>query len=153
MQGWGKRDDVRIVFGKGSPSPNEYRISSLFETNLRHKKGSTMLGKSAGPFKKRQVPGPGAYNLLKNEKFGLIPITVKSRQGFFYDYDLKKKKYTVGMQKYSPKHTLVEMRRFNGVGFGIGERTFGKPNRYPGPGSYNVPGNFDRGLKGKLVLN
>ena len=28
-----------------------------------------------------------------------------------------------------------------------------KNNRYPGPGSYNVPGNFDRGYKGKMTLN
>lgn len=153
MQGFGKRDDVRLVFGKGSPSPDKYQINTCFDFNIKHNKGPTMLGKSSGPRKGRPTPGPGAYELMKPPTFGIIPITVKSRQGFFYDWDLKKKKYTVGMQKYHPIHTLVERRRFNGVGFGIGERNAWKSNGYPGPGSYNVPSIFERGLKGKLVLN
>lgn len=153
MQGFGRRSPVTSVFGKGCPAPDQYQINTCFDFNVRHNKGPTMLGKSADPKKGRPTPGPGAYDLMRSPNYGIIPICVKSRQGFFYDFDLKKKKYTVGMQKYSPKHTLVERRRFNGVGFGIGERNAWKSNGYPGPGTYNVPSIFDRGLKGKLVLN
>ncbi len=58
------------------------------------------------------------------------------------------------MQRYKPKYTLVQMNRFSGISFGIGDRpNLHVVNRFPGPGAYNVPGNFDRGLKGKLPLN
>jgi hypothetical protein len=95
----------------------------------------------------------GAYNLIKAAKFGIIPICIKSRQGFFYDDDLKKKKHIVSMQKYHPKYNLVEINRYKGAGIGIGERLSFSKNKNPGPADYNIPGNFDRGLKGKLALN
>ena len=100
-------------------------------------------------------PGPGAYNsTLNSHTFGNVPIAIKSRQGFFYDDDLKKKKATVSMWKYKPNFNLVERKRFNAITFGIGERPVFYPmNKYPGPGSYRVPGNFDRGYRGKLPLN
>ena len=49
---------------------------------------------------------------------------------------------------------LVQRNRFRGISFGFGDRQPLYPrNGFPGPGSYNIPGNFDRGLKGKLPLN
>ena len=57
------------------------------------------------------------------------------------------------MQRYSPKYNLVEINRFQGAGIGIGERKSFSNNRNPGPAEYNIPGNFDRGLRGKLALN
>ena len=99
-------------------------------------------------------PGPGQYESKDYKSFGNIPILIKSRQLFFYDDDLKKKKYTVSMQRYSPNYKLAERRRFNAISFGIGERpNMHSVNKYPDPGAYNVPGNFDRGFKGKLPLN
>ena len=152
IQGYGKRSNV---FGGNdkTPSAQSYKISSLFEYNIKHNKGYTILGRSLEPSLRRRTPGVGAYNLIKAAKFGMIPITVKSRQGFFYDDDLKKKKHTVSMQKYSPRYNLVEIHRFKGAGIGIGERISFNKNRNPGPADYIIPGNFDRGLKGKLVLN
>ena len=135
------------------PSPHNYIINSLFDYNLKHNKGSTILGKSLEPSSRRFQPGVGAYNLIKAAKFGIIPITIKSRQGFYYDDDLRKKKHTVSMQKYSPRYHLVEINRFKGAGIGIGERMSFSKNRNPGPADYTIPGNFDRGLKGKLALN
>ena len=99
------------------------------------------------------MPGVGAYNLIRAAKFGIIPINLKSRQGFFYDDDLKKKKHTVSMQKYHPRYNLVEINRFKGAGIGIGEKISFSKNTNPGPAEYTIPGNFDRGLKGKLALN
>ena len=86
--------------------------------------------------------------------FGIIPITLKSRHGFFYDDDLKKKRATVSMQRYKPSYKLVQINRFKAITFGIGNRPILHiNNKFPGPGSYKVPGNFDRGYKGKLPLN
>ena len=58
------------------------------------------------------------------------------------------------MQRYKPDYKWVEKRRFNGITFGIGDRPrMYALNNFPGPGSYRVPGNFDRGYRGKLPLN
>ena len=57
------------------------------------------------------------------------------------------------MQKYCPKYNLVEINRFKGAGIGIGERISFSRSRNPGPADYKIPGIFDKGLKGKLVLN
>ena len=110
---------------------------------------------NAGKKNDKYSPGPGTYNSSWNSHtFGNIPIAIKSRQGFFYDDDLKKKKATVSMWRYKPNYNFVERRRFNAITFGIGDRpVFYSQNKYPGPGSYKVPGNFDRGYRGKLPLN
>ena len=57
------------------------------------------------------------------------------------------------MQRYRPIYTSVERNRFSDITFGIGDRFKVYDPKYPGPGSYRVPGCFDRGLKGKLPLN
>ena len=152
-QGYGQRGGQFISKNKFTPSPQTYTINTLFDYNLRHNRGFTMLGKSAESNRRNYTPGVGAYNLIRTAKYGIIPITIKSRQGFFYDDDMKKKKYTVSMQKYHPQYHLVENTRYSGAGIGIGERLSFSKNRNPGPADYHIPGNFDRGLKGKLALN
>ena len=58
------------------------------------------------------------------------------------------------MQRYKPDYKLVQRRRFKAISFGIGERpNMHNTNKYPGPGTYNVSGNFDRGYKGKKIIN
>ena len=152
--GFGQRGGQFISKSKFTPSPLTYNINSLFDYNIKHNRGSTMLGKSLDANRhKRFIPGVGAYNLIKAAKFGIIPITIKSRQGFFYDDDMKKKKHTVSMQRYHPQYHLVQSTRYMGAGIGIGERLSFSKNRNPGPADYHIPGNFDRGLKGKLALN
>ena len=153
--GYGTRGQFWVPFGKGDPSPDTYKIKSLFEINLMHKKGRS-FGEKFNYIKSddKYKPGPGAYKIKNIKKYGNIPIVIKSRIGFFYDDELKKKKATVSMQKYSPKYTLVQMNRFSGISFGIGNRpNLHVVNRFPGPGAYKVPGNFDRGYRGKLPLN
>ena len=155
IQGYGTRKDFYIPLGKGVPSPNAYSLLSIFDSNIRKK-----IGKSLGArlnysnWDEMHKPGPGAYESKNPKKFGNIPILLKSRQGFFYDDDLRKKKATVSMQRYTPNYKWVEQRRFHGISFGIGDRPkMYATNNYPGPGTYKVPGNFDRGYKGKLPLN
>lgn len=151
--GYGQRGNHFNSREKNSPSPDSYKIISVFDYNKKHNKGYSILGKSHEPSRRNYVPGVGAYNLIRAAKFGIIPINIKSRLGFYYDDDLKKKKHTVSMQKYSPKYNLVEINRFKGAGIGIGERISFSRSRNPGPADYKIPGIFDKGLKGKLVLN
>lgn len=155
IQGYGKRKDLRPEYGVGVPSPDSYLIKSVFDINKIKRKGPIMAGKPLYSIKyKRNIPGPGAYNLSYKNLHGDIPILLKSRQGFFYDDDLRQKKATVSMQRYTPKYTFVFKNRFKGITFGIGDRPkLHNTCGFPGPGSYNVPGCFDRGLKGKLPLN
>ena len=102
----------------------------------------------------KYIPGPGTYNLASRNRYGLIPVTIKSRHNFFYDDMIKQKKFIILKQLYLPKYKLVERNRFSAISFGIGDRPkLYRFDNYPGPGTYNVPGCFDRGLKGKLPLN
>ena len=153
--GYGTRGEFWIPFGKGDPSPDRYNILSLFDINIKKKMGSTLSPRIDYMTRdSKYKPGPGAYEDKGFHKFGNIPILIKSRQGFFYDDDLKKKKATVSMQRYRPNYKLVERRRFNAITFGIGDRpNMHTVNNFPGPGAYRVPGNFDRGYRGKLPLN
>jgi hypothetical protein len=63
------------------------------------------------------------------------------------------------MQKYSPKMSLIESGRFKGISFGFGKKVSidNGNSKYikfvPGPGTYNLPGIFDRGIKSKPALN
>lgn len=71
----------------------------------------------------KRFPGPGTYKIPRTPKGSDIPITIKSRRMFFYDEDIRKKKHTVSMQKYTPSLKLVQNSRFNSITFGIGKRT------------------------------
>ncbi len=154
-QGYGNRGNFLIPYGKGYPSPDRYNITSIFDINIRKRKG-TSLGKRLTYARRDDKfrPGPGTYNNKNITTIGNIPIMLKSRQRFFYEDDLKKKKATVSMQRYSPNYKLVERSRFKAITFGIGDRpNMHTVNKFPGPGAYKVPGNFDRGFRGKLPLN
>ena len=154
MFGYGGRTDFVPMNAKYNPPPNAYKIKSVFDIDRVENKGPIMTNKPKFMWKiDRYVPGPGAYNLASKTSHGFIPVVIKSRQRFFYDDDLKQKQYTVSMQRYRPLYTSVERNRFSDITFGIGDRFKVYDSRFPGPGSYHVPGCFDRGLKGKLPLN
>ena len=149
--GLGERKDLRPVCVLGDPGA--YNLNTIFDSNKHFKKGAVVTGRYNLP-KDDSVnkPAPNAYKIenLNNK----IPIIIKSRKGFFYDDDLKKKKFTVSMQKYFPKFNFVQKERFKYITFGIGKREPLYINtKTPGPGSYNIPSFCDRGLKGKLVIN
>lgn len=138
-----------------SPPPNIYNIKSIFQQNIEGHKGPTIALKHSIINSNKNNPGPGSYNLIKEFKQN-IPVSIKSRRFFFYDDDFKKLKHSVSMQRYSPKMSLVINNRFRNISFGIGSRPSNENisvMKYPGPGTYNVIGCFDKGLKGKLPLN
>ena len=153
--GYGRRKNFLYIFGVNTPSPAAYNLKSLFDINLIKKKGTTLTGKPKTFYRNnRYIPGPGTYNISSRNHFGLIPITLKSKHFHFYDDMIKQKRFITLKQLYYPKLDFVQRNRFRAITFGIGERpNLHTYNGYPGPGAYNVPGCFDRGLKGKLPLN
>ena len=157
IMGLGPKSYFPIIPGKGDPAPNAYRADTFYESTKKRKGGLSILGRNyVNDNDAKLNPGPGTYYHDLDWKLSTsrIPISVKSRQRFFYDDDIKQKEATVSMQKYYPKMDLVQRNRFRGISFGFGDRQPLYPrNGFPGPGSYNIPGNFDRGLKGKLPLN
>ena len=153
--GLGERKDLRPVCVLGDPGA--YTLKSVFDSNEYLNKGALITGRYNLP-KADNInnPAPNNYTTVKNLEnlYGKIPIILKFRNGFFYDDDLKKKKFTVSMQKYHPKFNFVQKERFKNITFGIGKRQPLYSNtKTPGPGSYNIPSFCDRGLKGKLVIN
>jgi hypothetical protein len=155
--GISKRNQTTDFTSAFIPAPPYYTITSVFDSNIKHKKGFTQKPRLKSAKDSRSyVPGVGTYQLSKSFVTQDIPILIKSRREFFYHDDLRKKRFTVSMQKYYPKYSLTENNRFGKIRFGTGKRT---PNENrsimdnPGPGAYDVPGCFDRGYRGKLVLN
>ena len=154
--GYGTKSDFTSSSDqKYMPSPATYNIKSLFDINLIKRKGPIMTSKPKFSWRNdKYIPGPGTYNLSSRKKFGLIPVIIKSRHGFFYDDIIKQKKFIILKELHKPKYKLVQRNRFSAITFGIGDRPkLYIDNKCPGPGAYNVPGCFDRGLKGKLPLN
>ena len=150
--GKGKRIEIINLFSKNNPGPNHYKIKSIF--NSSYNKGFTFHDNNRNIIiKDNNVPGPGKYNLNKKINSGKIPIIMKFRNKFFYDDLINQKKFTVSCQKYFPNIDYIKINRFKNINFGNSKRFIYHYISNPGPGSYNVPGNFDRGLKGKLVLN
>lgn len=91
----------------------------------------------------RDLPGPGKYE--RDREIGdlsianrrRVNITIKPKRTDFIEEELKKdhspKKY------YFPIRDLVYEKRFNGVGFGKGDKfdfTYSPAQEFPGPGHY-----------------
>ena len=150
--GYGKRGNASSELSK-YPSPQEYEYESLFDYNIKHKKGITILGKPAEKSIKDRVKGVSAYHFKDSDNFGEIPIKNKVRNGFYYDDEKKKKKATVSMQKYSPKFNYIKINRYKGAGIGYGQRYSLSTEKGPGPGEYKIPRIFERGVKKDLVIN
>jgi len=148
-----KRSEIINLFSKYNPGPNHYKIKSIFNSSSYNKGFSFNDNNRNKIIKDNDVPGPGKYEINKKINSGKIPIIMKFRNKFFYDDLIKQKKFTVSCQKYFPNIDYIKINRFKNINFGKSKRFIYQYTSNPGPGSYNVPGNFDRGLKGKLVLN
>lgn len=150
--GKGKRIEIINLSSKNNPGPNHYKIKSIF--NSSYNKGFTFHDNNRNKIIiDNDVPGPGKYNINKKINSGKIPIIMKFRNKFFIDDLINQKKFTVSCQKYFPNIDYIKINRFKNINFGNSKRFIYQYISNPGPRSYNVPGNFDIGLKGKLVLN
>lgn len=121
--GIGLRKDRRPKVGACSPPPDTYSIPTCFDDNLSHRRGNILgdkLEKKIDPDK--IPPGPGAYSIRTQENKKLIPIKIRSRRGFFYEDELKKRIHCVSMQKYHPDDKLEQNQRFTNIAFGFGNK-------------------------------
>jgi hypothetical protein len=103
-----------------TPSPQEYYIKGIYENNVLHKKGTVIKKKyNLSKLSKRNyLPGPGDYDICKNNLSFQNPICIRSRLLFYHEEDLKKKSHCVSMQRYSPNRTIIENGRFKKISFG-----------------------------------
>ena len=154
-----KRVTLKQKVVEMTPSPQDYNCKGTIEDNLSKQKG--ILFKKPNPILKKKgrnnsTPGPGDYNLSKDNLVFQNPITIKSRNCFYHEEDLRKKSHIVSMQRYTPNMNLIENGRFKKISFGYGNKVpIGNKSVefYPGPGTYDIPGTFERGIKKKLALN
>ena len=140
------------------PGPSTYEIKSNFDRN-KENYGKT-FGLSHDAYSKcgvsgvkctnipvyesKKIPGPGQYDIQKNaSEFGQPKYTINSR-GKLFNENL----YSIGPGAvYNPNYYLVEQRRYDGVGFGFGNKSSfstGRIKTLPGPGQYKLPSIFDK---------
>lgn len=83
------------------------------------------------------------------------PCSIKFRNSIFYVED-SKLIHDVSPMKYLPIRKITEESRYKkyGIGIGFGKRSNDKLYRpAPGPGDYNLPSLFKKGLQGKYPMN
>ena len=152
-QGYSSKWD--LVNRKNVPGP-KYNLSG---SSFFNKNKATSIGKKIPTRYETFTPGVGEYDVLRNmeesKERERIKVAIKGRHGFFYDDDLKMKKFCVSPQNYLVNYKPVFNLRYTKVSFGKGEKFDYIDSRksYPGPGSYNLPSVFDKSRKSKPALN
>ena len=141
------------------PSPNKYNLLSVFSENINKERGCSISNKiNYKENKARNMPGPCDYNnAVSFEWVKKTPCSMKFRNDFFYQDDIKKM-HNVSPMKYYPDTKIVENSRYrnNSVGFGFGLLNYqvkDQMDKIPGPGRYYLPSIFDKRKTGKIPLN
>ena len=155
--GMGKRGQFLEPANPICPGPSQYEVQSEF--NL----AKTVKGKTFGASRKsyenvsipgmnnlvpkeaNELPGPGHYrftesHLMKSDK----RITIRGRA---MKDNTEIVRNLPSPQSYRLKYAQVEQERFNGVGFGVGNRFTERERNAklgPGPGTYLISSPFDR---------
>lgn len=132
--GFGERGFQKNLPGTSTPAPNRYRIGSVFDSDKPELGKGKSFGiarnyyenvyapnqESVAPRIAAQVPGPDQYSPLeanpigKNAKKFAIKSRVPPCASATRDFPAP--------NMYKPIHVLTEPRRYNGVGFGVGNR-------------------------------
>ena len=149
--GFGDRSDIANLGDKDSvshPSPLAYRIKSEFDQHYQ-KKGKTfglphsvyekvyLEGSKDSPLAyKKELPGPGTYNITKDIIAGKGKVSFPARGKMFNEgLGLGSPK----CNQYSPKRDLIESAKFKGITLGIGPKSdfTKKKDNFPGPSDYS----------------
>lgn len=149
--GYGERGRVEK---KTSVSPDRYDVMKVFERE-RKQKMITLHSKLKQIESKSNNPGPGEYDIAKKSLLKDNPIVIKSRQLFYYDENIKNKSI-VSPQAYTPNINNVLSNRFKSIGIGYGTKHINELigiQSNPGPGSYDIPSQFNCKLRSKLAIN
>jgi hypothetical protein len=147
--GFGKKEAVKMLFGKDSPPPTLYRTRSQFD----YVPGA---GKTIGqPYsvyakvhmpglntKSAEIPGPGTYDQKTTLGANSRKFTLKSR---IKPADSATRD-NPPPNTYDPVYDLSEESKFQKITFGFGSRpnVTGRMNENPGPGTYRIPSVFDK---------
>lgn len=150
--GVGDRSIFNLKDKAQMPSPNAYNLKSNISsiaTSIKHRHEDANL------LNKQKYPGPGAYNISpsKNTNF---PVSLKFRHGFYYDEEIKYKKFQISPQTYNPSLKYTQQSRFSNLKFSNlkREEMVNRVNKaFPGPGSYNLPSVFDKTKKYRPSIN
>jgi hypothetical protein len=147
--GFGKREPLKMIFGKDSPPPTLYRSRSQFD--YRPGAGKS-IGQSYAVYKKvhmpglntrsDEVPGPGNYELKTTLGANSRKFSLKSR---IKPADSATRD-NPPPNTYNPTYTQAEESKFDKITFGFGSRpnVTGRINENPGPGTYRIPSVFDK---------
>ena len=140
-----------LIKKNDNPDPARYIIKDNFDYNILKKKGYSINSYRNKNSNLNKFPGPGQYKSkinfwMKNEQ-----CTLKHRPPF-YLMDKIKLLTGVSPQKYKIKYRSTENGRYNGVGFGYGNKSILNISDNPGPGNYNLPSCFDMKRR-KVPLN
>jgi hypothetical protein len=140
-----------LIKKNDNPDPARYIIKDNFDYNILKKKGYSINSYRNKNSNLNKFPGPGQYKSkinfwMKNEQ-----CTLKHRPPF-YLMDKIKLLTGVSPQKYKIKYRSTENNRYNGVGFGYGNKSKLNISDNPGPGNYNLPSCFDMKRR-KVPLN
>ena len=160
--GFGDRSDITKLKNKDStdhPSPLAYRIKSEFDHT---KKGRTfglphsvyekvyVEGSKDSPLAfKKDLPGPGSYDITKDIIAGKGKMSFQARGKMFNEgLGLGSPK----CNQYSPKTELVTPAKYKNVSLGIGKKYdfTKKKDNFPGPSDYS-PNFFKNNLPRKYV--
>ncbi|CAG9318894.1 unnamed protein product [Blepharisma stoltei] len=125
--GYGKRTAPSNAFGKDSPPPTAYKLSSCFD-----KLGiSTKISPSRSSHSRQQsTPGPGSYDV---RSVGNSPSFSFKGRNF-----VKTRSETPPPGTYNPSHSLVIPSRYASIAFGRRTPHRNSLNDTPGPGTYDV---------------
>ncbi|CAG9335082.1 unnamed protein product [Blepharisma stoltei] len=141
--GFGKRWEPKNDKGRDSPPPTCYSPPSYFAVHSRAVNFSSGVTAERTPIKTKIVPGPGAYNVDLPFGKNSPKFTLRPRIQF------KEKYLTPAPGTYNPSFKIVERSNFSKIGFGHGERkNMRQLDESPGPGTYDLPGIFNRSNSG-----
>lgn len=153
--GLGPRKDLKKPLYKCPVAPNQYLIEKYYKLE-KERKLMTIKHKYPQMRMKGKIPGVGAYNLAKDNLIKDTPISIISRRDHFYTYDLKINNEAVSPLNYKPNINSIKSPLYKTIVFGSSKRfqdSLAESKRTPGPGSYNIYGSFEIGIKKKPPLN
>lgn len=163
--GFGGRGFLRDLPAAHSPPPTQYKIRSAFDGKEKRKGKTFGISRNyyenvyipginiVTPAISGQVPGPGQYASAETNPIGknARKVALKSR----VPQCTSATKEFPAPNMYKPGFGLTEQNRFNGVGFGVGNR--GNPTGpasltiTPGPGTYRLASPFDKFTRISLI--
>lgn len=136
--------------GTDMPGPGAYNVSKSYQTVYNSRPATTISGGRRDP-KPIDMPGPGNYYMPRPQTGG---ITMQGR--YKTNEDSRSPGPAAYNQKFGTIQSVVDTNKLSGAGggssnsFNISPVKMGgllKMSGMPGPGYYNLPEDFEKGIK------